>query len=298
MFRELFFLASLIGQVTAEDGLAAWLRYAPIPDAASHADAIPSIVVSLNSTKSSPVHTAGVELAQGIKGIVGKDVEVSSQLPEENGSAITVGTLSGYQQAGGLLSAAPDLTGDGFWLDTRQGNVLILGQNERGALYGAFEYLSMLAQGNFTEVAYANNPAAPIRWVNQWDNLDGSIERGYAGASIFFADGVVKDDLARVVEYARLMASIGINGVIINNVNADENMLNSTNIAGLGRIADAIRPYGVQAGIALNFASPNATLGTFDPLDAAVIQWWTNTIAVIYETVPDLAGFLVKGDSK
>lgn len=298
MLRSLLpFLVPLVAQATAEDGLAAWLRYAPIADASSYVDKIPPAVVALNATESSPVHTAGVELEVGIKSIFGKDIAVSSQLLR-NCSAVTVGTVSGYQEAGGRLSSPPDLKGDGFWLDTTGGNVLILGQSERGALYGAFEYLSMLAQGNFTVVAYVSNPNAPIRWINQWDNLDGSIERGYGGASIFFEGGVVKDDLTRVADYARLMASIGLNGLIINNVNADQHMLNTTNIAGLGRIADAIRPYGVQAGISLNFASPNATLGTFDPLDEAVIQWWANITDVIYETVPDLAGFLVKGDSE
>lgn len=301
MIGSLLFVASLIGLVTAEDGLDAWLRYAQISDAASHADNVPSLVVSLNSTQSSPVYTAGVELVRGVSGIIGKDVQLSTQSPPENSSAstITVGTLSAYLQAGGSFPfPSVNLTGDGFWIDTRGDDVLVLGQNDRGALYGAFAYLSMLAQGNFTDVAYASSPAAPIRWINQWDNLDGSIERGYGGPSIFFADGVAKDDLTRAVDYARLMASVGINGVIINNVNADENMLNSTNVAGLGRVADAMRPYGVQVGISLNFASPNATLGTFDPLDEDVITWWTNVIDGIYETVPDLAGFLVKGDSK
>lgn len=254
--------------------------------------------MALNSTESSPVFTAGVELSQGIKGILGKsDVHVSSQLSNESAS-ITVGTLDGYQQAGGSLATTPDLIADGFWLDTTGDKVLILGQNERGALYGAFEYLSLVAQGNFTPVAYASNPSAPIRWINQWDNLDGSIERGYGGTSIFFKGGVVQDNLTRVEQYGRLMASIRINGIIINNVNADANMLNSTNIAGLGRVADILRPYGVQAGISLNFASPNATLGTFDPLDPDVEAWWTNVTDVIYQTVPDMAGYLVKGDSE
>lgn len=296
MLRQLL-LVSLLGIVRAENGLDAWLRYAAV-DAADQADTIPSVVVALNSTESSPVYTAGVELEKGLKGILNKDVEVVSQL-RENVSTITVGTISGYQQSGGTLTTVPNLKGDGFWLDTTGGDVLILGQNERGALYGTFEYLSLLAQGNFsTGLAYASNPNQPVRWINSWDNLDGSIERGYAGASIFFADGVVKDDLTRVAQYARLAASIGINGIVINNVNADANLLNTTNIAGLGRIADVMRPYGVQAGISLNFASPNTTLGTFDPLDPAVVEWWTNITDVIYETVPDLGGYLVKGDSE
>ncbi|KAF3763105.1 family 67 glycoside hydrolase [Cryphonectria parasitica EP155] len=299
------------GPAAAEDGLAAWLRYARIPDAADHVNSIPSTVVALSTNQSSPVYTAGVELKQGLLGILGKSVSVTTSLAlsssqqQQNAStsSITVGTFDAYTQAGGAATTANTsallLQGDGFWLDTTQDdNVLILSHTERGALYGTFTYLAKLAQGNFTPVAYASNPNAPVRWVNQWDNLDSSIERGYAGASIFFADGVVRQNLSRVADYARLLASVGINGLIVNNVNADENMLNDTNVAGLGRIADIMRPYGVQAGISLNFASPNATLGTFDPLDPAVQAWWTNITDYIYQTVPDLAGFLVKGDSE
>lgn len=294
MLHKLLVLV-LSGAVAAENGLNAWLRYAPIPDAATYH--IPAFIVALNSTHSSPVYTAGLELSKGIKGILGKEVEVTNDV--YNGTAaITVATVDSYVQSGGVFERTSDLEKDGFWLSTKGGSVLILGADERGALYGAFEYLSMLAQGDFSEVAYIDNPTLPIRWVNQWDNLDGSIERGYAGPSIFFKDGVVMDDLTRVADYARLMSSVRINGIIINNVNSDVNILNSTNIEGLGRVAAAMRPYGVQIGISLNFASPNATLGTFDPLDPSVIEWWANKTDEIYQAVPDLAGYLVKANSE
>ncbi|KUI61253.1 putative alpha-glucuronidase A [Cytospora mali] len=296
MLHSLFVLV-LSGIAAAENGLDAWLRYAPIPNAASHAADIPSTIVALNSTKTSPVYTAGIELKEGIKEILGKEVAITNEIYQGN-STITVATIDSYIQSGGKVQKTPDLKQNGFWLNTTDGNVLILGLDESGALYGVFEYLSMLAQGNFSEVAYSSNPDQPIRWINQWDNLDGSIERGYGGPSIFFKDGVVVDDLTRVADYARLMASIRINGIIINNVNADANLLNSTNIEGLGRIAAAMRPYGVQVGISLNFASPNATLGTFDPLAPEVIEWWTNKTEEIYQTVPDLAGYLVKANSE
>lgn len=295
--------------VTAENGLDAWLRYAAIPNAADYADNIPSVVVTLNSTESSPVYTAGVELKQGIKGIIDKDIQLMTSsgpfLNSSSSSNIIVATISAYLEAAGgatntNLTIPSNLKNDSFWLSTSSNTVLILGQNERGALYGAFEYLSLLAQGNLPTVStsYTRAPNQPIRWINNWDNLDGSIERGYGGASIFFAAGTVVPDLARAAQYARLAASIGLNGIVVNNVNADSNLLNDTNIAGLGRIADVFRPYGVQLGIALNFAAPNATLGTYDPLDPAVVAWWTNITHVLYQTVPDLGGYLVKGDSE
>ncbi|ETN42742.1 alpha-glucuronidase A [Cyphellophora europaea CBS 101466] len=301
MLAILLFLP--LGLAAAETGIDAWLRYAPIPDAESYHGSIPSIVVALNDSQISPVYTAGQELQQGINGIFGKDCTV--QYEGGDGPSVTVGTVAGYAETGGSIDELPELVDDGFYMSTVGGEALILGQNERGALYGAFHYLELLAQGNVTELAFASNPDAPIRWVNQWDNLrdggtHGSIERGYGGHSIFFWDGVVRDDLTRASQYARLLASIGINAVIVNNVNANETILNETNLDGVARIADAFRPYGVQLGLSLYFASPEALggLDTFDPLNDTVVEWWNDKTNQIYEKIPDFAGYLVKANSE
>ena len=234
----------------------------------------------------------------------GSDCEVKHR--SVNGSAdLIVGTVDAYSKLSNNTTHIPELIEDGFYLDTTGEQVLILGQNERGAIYGAFEYLSMLGQGNVTEVAFASNPDAPVRWINQWDNLrdggtHGSIERGYGGDSIFFWDGVVREDLTRAGQYARILSSIGINAVVINNVNANETILNSTNLDGVARIADAFRPYGVRLAMSMYFASPQALggLDTFDPLEAKVQSWWNNITDVIYEKIPDFAGYLVKANSE
>ena len=173
----------------AENGLDGWLRYAPLPKGDRPRYGLPSDIVVLNSTKSSPVNTAGVELQKGIKGILASDLKINGK-PGKTSKSIVVGTVDQYIKAFGKLGKLPDLESDGFWLNTKGDTIQILGQNERGALYGAFEYLSRLAQGNFDRVAFVSNPSAPIRWVNQWDNLDGrgsdhgSVERGYGGPSL------------------------------------------------------------------------------------------------------------------
>ncbi|CZR65625.1 probable alpha-glucuronidase A [Phialocephala subalpina] len=294
---QVFLLLGILSVAAAEDGLAAWLRYAPLPGV-NH-QAIPSNIVALNTTTSSPVYSAGVELQKGIQGIFGKHIDIGYEKGESL-STIVVGTFGAYSQEYNNNFNAPDLEEDGFWLNTQNDTVQILGQNERGALYGAFEYLSMLAQGNFTKVAYFSSPHAPIRWTNEWDNMDGSIERGFGGPSIFFQNGLIVNNLTRAAEYARLLASVRINGAIVNNVNANVTLLTPQNIAGLGRIADVFRPYGVQLGISLNFASPQTlgNLSTFDPLDPSVIEWWGNITDQIYEAVPDMAGYLVKANSE
>ncbi|KAJ5933791.1 hypothetical protein N7454_006120 [Penicillium verhagenii] len=288
-----------IGFTAAETGLQGWLRYASLPCSTQCHSMLPSTIVVLNSTNTSPVNVAAIEIKSGLESIYNVTAPVVHGQCNLSSSAV-VGTVEQYLQACDSQAVIPKLAEDGFWLSTRGGKVHILGQNERGALYGAFEYLSMLAQGNLSQVAYATNPAAPLRWVNQWDNMDGSIERGYGGESIFFKNGAILDDLGRVHQYARLLASVRINAVVVNNVNANATLLTPKNIDGLGRIADIFRPYGVNIGISLNFAAPE-TLGgldSYDPLDVNVIDWWSNITNQIYERVPDMAGYLVKADSE
>lgn len=284
--------------VAAENGSQGWLRYAPVCCDKDCQDGLPSSIVALDNDQTSPVYVAGQELQQGIQRIFNKTLPISSNFDEcTTASSIIVSTVENYNRS---TYDIPELDDDGFVLNTTGDTVQLLGQNQRGALYAAFYYLSLLAQGNFSRVAYTNNPHAPIRWVNEWDNMDGSIERGYAGPSIFFANGTVVDDLTRAREYARLLASIRVNGIIVNNVNANATLLEPRNIEGLRRIADVFRPYGIQIGISLNFASPRdfGGLDTFDPLNPSVVSWWENATDQIYQRVPDLAGYLVKASSE
>ncbi|KAF9892260.1 hypothetical protein FE257_002037 [Aspergillus nanangensis] len=289
---------AFVSLVAAEDGLDGWLRYAHIDADKNHLSSLPSNILALNNTKTSPVYSAGVELQKGFEGIFGKKLNVKYSGCDTS-SAVVVATLQQYTKACGSIHTLK-LKQDGFWLSVKDKTVHIIGENERGALYGAFEYLSLLGVGNFSKVEYASNPTLPVRWVNQWDNMDGSIERGYAGQSIFFEDDGIVKNLTRAGQYARLLASVGINGVVVNNVNANAELLTSDNIKGLSRIADVFRPYGVQLGISLNFAAPQSLgkLSTFDPLDDKVIAWWNDVTDQIYQHIPDFAGYLVKANSE
>ncbi|KAF2741834.1 glycoside hydrolase family 67 protein [Sporormia fimetaria CBS 119925] len=289
-------IISVVALVAAEDGSQAWLRYAPVVQGEISTFS-PTSIIALNTSEISPVYAARQELQKGIRGMLGVQLGFNST---KNASAIIVGTVEAYKAKYGDLGEQEQLVDDGFYLNSQGRNVLIIGQNERGALYGAFEYLSRLAQGNFGPVSSISNPHAPIRWANEWNNLDGTIERGYAGPSIFFEGGFVKENLTRVAEYARLLASVRINAVVVNNVNANPTLLSARNIEGLGRLADVMRPYGVQLGIALNFAAPQTfgQLDTFDPLDPKVDAWWGNNTDQIYARVPDMAGYLIKANSE
>ncbi|TFH71852.1 alpha-glucuronidase [Cellulomonas sp. HD19AZ1] len=150
-------------------------------------------------------------------------------------------------------------------------------------------------------------PGAPVRMLDHWDNIDvhpvmGQVERGYAGGSIFYADGRVRDDLSRVADYARLLGSIGVNAVAINNVNvhATEARLLTDGLADVARVADVFRPHGVRTYLSVSFGSPMRLggLATNDPLDPDVQAWWAATADRVWATIPDFGGFVVKADSE
>lgn len=284
-------------QTSAESGLHAWLRYAPIPCDEACQASLPARIISLDGNESSPVYIAGQEVQRGLEGMFNWRVPIIYEPECGDAASVTIGTAQAYKDS--CDGSIPQLEDDSFYIQIDR-PARLLGGNARGALYAAFEYLSLLGQGNHTATTYSSTPHAPIRWVNQWDNLDGSIERGYGGESVFFANGGVVSNLSRAVEYARLLASIRVNGIVVNNVNANASLLTDENINGVARIADVFRPYGVQVGIALNFASPRDLddLDTFDPLDDTVVNWWSNLTARVYQRIPDLAGYLVKADSE
>src|SRR5262249_51796040 len=170
-----------------------------------------------------------------------------------------------------------------------------------GLLYGVFRLLSAIARDEATSsLNRAEAPAAPLRWIDQWDNLDGTIERGYAGRSIFFDNNNVRADLSRVRDYARLLASVGINGIAINNVNANPRAIEPDFLPQVARIADAFRAWGIRVALSVDLSSPQKIggLDIFDPLDPLVDEWWRKKVDAIYALIPDFAGFVVKADSE
>ena len=294
-------VAFLPQSISAETGAAAWLRYAPLsPSAAKTYEHFPTRLAVLGD---SPVmKSAQNELTQGVAQMLGRTLPAAGNV---SGSSVVIGTLDRLHQIAPALHPSSDLTTDGYWLTTARIRgfdcLVIAAANDRGVLYGVFALLSKIARGErLSAINDLQQPYAPIRWVNQWDNLDGRIERGYGGPSIFFADGRVRDDLTRAGEYARLLASVGINGCTINNVNAAPGVLEDDFIAQVSRIADAFRPWGVQLSLSVDLGSPKIIggLDTFDPLDPRVAEWWKKKVNDIYKQIPDFGGFVVKADSE
>ena len=300
-FLSAIFLSPAIAQTRAILDREAWLRYATLDEKAARTyEQLPSGSVVLG--RSAVLENAQRELTGGVEKMLGRKLNLSDDL---KGPAIVLGTLHDLHNIAPSLRPPVTLEADGYWIAStriRDSECLVIAAaNDRGVLYGVFALLRKIAQAeSLAGINEAQNPYAPVRWVNQWDNLDGKIERGYGGSSIFFEDGKVRSDLTRAGEYARLLASIGINGCTINNVNAAPGILESSFIVQLKRIADVFRPWGVQLSISVDLSSPKLVggLGTFDPLDPPVGQWWRQKVDEIYRQIPDFSGFVVKADSE
>ena len=178
---------------------------------------------------------------------------------------------------------------------------VITANTDIGALYGTFYFLRLMQTGQpIDQLNIAEHPALQLRLMNHWDNPNGTIERGYAGRSLWQWDELPGKLSPRYADYARTCASIGINGAVINNVNADVRVLAPETLRKIAALADVWRPYGVRMYVSANFAAP-ARLGglpTADPLDKSVINWWKAKADEIYSLIPDFGGFLVKANSE
>ena len=198
-----------------------------------------------------------------------------------------------------LLEEKPDL-GDGYRIDLLPGMIRLSG-GSTGLLYGAYRLILDCLYSGELSAPVESAPKYALRMIDCWDNPDGSVERGYAGRSLFFMENRLSWDPERIRELGRLLASAGLNVLCINNVNVHfpAQLLLEDKLPELAALADAFRPFGVRLMVSVDFSRPlSAGLPTADPLDPAVREWWKQTAARVYAAIPDLAGFLVKADSE
>ena len=293
-------LALSVG-VRAETGADLWLRYRPLADTAQRAayrQAITAIVVPAGSPTRDVI---AAELSRGLNGLLGVDVP---RVERPAAGALVVGTPSSLPLVVGTLGwtdALARLGDEGYVIRTARIDgmpvTVVASSGEAGALYGAFHVLRLIQTGlPLAPLDITGRPRLARRLLNHWDNLDGSIERGYAGRSFFWPD---RAD-ARVVDYARANASIGINGTVINSVNANPQSLTPAMLEKAAAIAGLLRPYRIRVYLAANFAAPKQIGGltTNDPLDPAVAAWWRAKADEIYRLIPDFGGFVVKANSE
>src|SRR5246127_4294872 len=253
-------LAAAAGLALAQTADQAWLRY-------GHVHRILQLPpINMQVLGNSVLEKSAVEeLRKSLPALAVYETSgATAQAGSAVGGEVTLGTLDELRKASPDLPVPTDLQPDGYWIYSNglsgvKHHLVIAGANERGVLYGAFALIRLTATGehpNLHDQPLRSNPAFNIRWVDEWDNADGSIERGYAGRSIFFDNGHVREDLAPVAEYARLLASVGINGCNLNNVNGSSPFLTSEMLQQIAGIAEAMRPYGVRVALSVDIASP------------------------------------------
>lgn len=190
---------------------------------------------------------------------------------------------------------------EGYTIRSAGNDIILESSAEKGLLYAAYHLLRLQAEENDCKnLNISESPLYEYRILNHWDNLDGTIERGYAGHSLWKWDELPVKISSSYEMYARANASIGINGTVLNNVNASVEILSDEYLVKVKALSDVFRPYGIKVYLSVNFASPIKLGGlpTADPLDKEVSEWWKNKVHDIYSLIPDFGGFLVKANSE
>jgi alpha-glucuronidase len=295
---------STSGRPADEDGHELWLRYRLVDRPSLLASYRRAFTEIVEARATNVLTSAEEELARGLSGLLGRTMAVV-QTPSRDG-AVVLGTpeTSDIVREHVRPDVLADLGPEGYVLRrARVGGldlILVASACDRGVLYGAFHLVRLLqTQRSVRRLDVAERPANPLRLANHWDNMDRSVERGYAGESVFHWDDL-PETKPHYVDYARTLASVGMNGTVVNNVNANAQFLSSEMIRKLVPLADILRDWGVRFHLSANFASPIALggLDTADPADPAVQAWWRDKAAEIYAHIPDFGGFLVKANSE
>ncbi|WP_312092804.1 alpha-glucuronidase family glycosyl hydrolase [Niallia sp.] len=280
-----------------------WLQYRKIENTNQYSHIASNIAVASNTIV---IDSAVNELKFALTSMLGVAPIVQPYTSNEN--SIILGTYESVNLDGYGISLAlfDDLNDEGYLVKTTEDNkqVLLIGKTDKGALYAAFHFLKILQrEESLIGLEIIEAPKNQLRMMNQWDNMNGSIERGYSGNSIFFNDNDFTKDLTRIKDYARLLSSVGVNAISINNVNVwnvETRLLTAEFLPKVKEVASILRSYAITTYLSINYASPIelGNLPTADPLDKEVEKWWAKKVEEIYSYIPDFGGFVVKADSE
>ena len=289
----------------AEDGYELWLRYRPISDAKALAAARSSMTEVVMPSGSPTLRAARDELRRGLRGLLDRDVPLADAVSRDG--VIVAGTPSRSSAIAALdLGADLGQAGDeGFVIrSTRVAGkkaTVIAANTDVGVLYGVFRFLRVIQTGQAVASLWiVEAPRVRRRLLNHWDNLNRTVERGYAGFSLWDWHRLPDYLDPRYADYARANASIGINGTVLTNVNANATSLTAEWLAKAAALAGVFRPYGIRVYLTARFSAPIEIGGlkTADPLDPGVAAWWKGKADEIYGLIPDFGGFLVKANSE
>jgi len=288
-----------------EDGSALWLRYPVVPLPGLLAEYQAALTHVVNSGSSATLGVATDELVKGLSGLTG--TSVTSVAAPQGAGAVVIGTpdSSPLIASSSLASRLAALGSEGYLVEATQLDgqdaIAVAGNTDVGVLYGSFALLRHLQTHQpLAALSLSGAPKVQHRLLNHWDNLDRTVERGYAGRSLWDWNALPGSLSPRYEDYARANASIGINGAVLTNVNANAQVLTSQYLSKVQALADVFRPYGIAVYLTARFSAPIEIggLSTADPTDSSVQQWWADKADEIYGLIPDFGGFLVKANSE
>jgi alpha-glucuronidase len=286
-------------QGPAEDGYQLWLRYRPVSDAVRLREYRAAASYLVMPVDSPTLRAARDELTAGLSGLLGARVAVARSVTRQG--AVVAGTPASSRLVASLpLRDQLRRVGDeGFLLRSvtigGRRAIVIAANRDVGVLYGAFHLLRLMqTHASLRGLAVASAPRIRLRLLDHWDNLDRTVERGYAGRSLWDWDALPDSVDTRYRDYARANASLGINGAVLTNVNANARVLTPAYLAKVAALAGVFRRFGIRVYLTARFSAPIELggLATADPLDPAVRAWWAHKADEIYRVIPDFGGFL------
>lgn len=305
-FVAFFCLLCLSFSLYAEDGYRLWLRYEQVEDASlvkKYRKSIEEAVVFGDSPTSDAIRS---ELGFGLRGILGILPKIDNKISKEK-NILIIGASKNQQiiSIPNIAKRLQNLSEEGYTIFSSsikgKNAIIIAGNTETSALYGVFHFLRLMQSHQpIDNLDIIEQPKHTYRLLNHWDNLDRTVERGYAGFSIWDWHKLPDYVSPQYKDYARANASIGINGTVLTNVNANADILKPQYLEKVSAIANVFRPYGIKVYLTARFSAPVEIGGlqTADPLNAEVKAWWTKKVNEIYSYIPDFGGFLVKANSE
>lgn len=311
MLAFIILLCGSINHLYADDGYDLWLKYNKVTDAqklAQYQAAITSVVIQGDSPICKVMKD---ELQKALSGLLGKEISFGNSV--EKAGTLVIGTpeKSDIIAKLSLADSLKELGDEGFIIKNIKVDgkdcIVISANKDIGLLYGTFDFLRLMQTGkSLSNLNISSKPKIQRRVLDHWDNRNGSIERGYAGKSLWKWDELPDTVDSRYTDYARANASLGINGTVLNNVNSDAVFFTTDFLKKIAKLADVFRPYGIKVYLSIRYTLPSqmktengiGPLSTADPLDPTVQEWWKDKAKEIYKYIPDFGGFLVKANSE
>jgi alpha-glucuronidase len=307
-FNLLMFMSCLIASFAyAEDGYDMWLRYQPVANETLRQEYQLQVRQIVAEGDSPTLKAAVAELQRGFSGLLNTTVTQAPVSKNLLAGSVLIGTpaSSPLIAALGLKKALVIVGAEGYIIQKQligqNDQIVIAANTDIGVLYGSFHLLRLLqTEQSLQALSISSSPKLQHRVINHWDNVNRLVERGYAGLSLWDWGTLPEYKSTRYTDYARINASLGINGSVINNVNADPRMMSDQFLKKIAVLAEVFRPYGIKLYLSINYNAPRAygDLDTADPLDPRVQAWWKERTEKIYSYIPDFGGYLVKADSE